>query len=43
MGKFILGVIATLAVIYPTVTKNMFGNAVDTTHTIVTTTLEKSK
>ena len=43
MGKFFLGVVVTLAVIYPAVTKNMFGKAVDTTHNIVTTTIEDSK
>jgi len=41
MSKFILGVVVTLAVLYPAVTKNIFGTAVDTTHTVVTTTLEK--
>ena len=43
MGKFILGVIVTLAVIYPSVTKYYLGEAVDTTHTIVTTVIEKNK
>ena len=43
MGKFILGIIVTLAVLYPAVTKNIFGRAVDTTHDVVTTTIEKNR
>jgi hypothetical protein len=43
MSKFILGVIVTLAVIYPAVTKNIFGTVVDTTHNTVTTVIEKNK
>jgi hypothetical protein len=43
MGKFILGVVVTLAVLYPTVTKNIFGNAVDTTNRVVTTTINNAK
>ena len=43
MGKFILGVVVTLAVLYPAVTKNLFASAVDTTNTVVTTTIEKAK
>jgi hypothetical protein len=43
MSKFILGVVVTLAVLYPAVTKNLFGQAVDTTHTVVTTTIEKNQ
>lgn len=41
MGKFILGVVVTLAVLYPAVTKSYFGRAVDTTHTVVTNVMEK--
>lgn len=41
MGKFILGVIVTLAVLYPAITKTYFGKAVDTTHNVVTTVIEK--
>jgi len=40
MKGFVLGVIATLAVLYPTVTKVILANAVDTTHTVVTEVLE---
>jgi hypothetical protein len=43
MGKFILGVVITLAVLYPAVTKNIFGNAVDTTNAVVTTTINNAK
>ena len=43
MGKFILGVVVTLAVLYPAVTKNIFGNAVDTTNVVVTNVMEKNK
>ena len=43
MSKFILGVVVTLAVLYPAMTKNIFGQAVDTTHTVVTTTIEKNQ
>jgi hypothetical protein len=43
MGKFILGVVVTLAVLYPAVTKNLFASAVDTTNTVVTTTIERAK
>lgn len=43
MGKFILGVVATLAVLYPAVTKNVFSHAVDTTHDVVTTTIERNR
>jgi hypothetical protein len=43
MGKFFLGVIVTLAVLYPAVTKTVFGKAVDTTHNVVTTTIDENK
>ena len=35
MGSFILGILITLAVLYPSVTKTIFSKAVDTTHTVV--------
>ena len=41
MSKFILGVVVTLAVLYPAVTKHYFGAAVDSTHTVVTNVMEK--
>jgi len=41
MGKFILGVVVTLAVLYPAVTKHYFGSAVDTTNAVVTGVMEK--
>jgi hypothetical protein len=41
MGKFFLGVIVTLAVLYPTVTKYYFGSAVDTTNAVVKGVMEK--
>jgi hypothetical protein len=43
MSKFILGIVITLAVLYPAVTKTIFGKAVDTTHTVVTKTIEDNK
>jgi hypothetical protein len=43
MGKFILGVVVTLAVIYPNVTKHYIGAAVDVTHNVVTNVMEQSK
>lgn len=41
MGKFLLGVAVTLAILYPVATKHYFGSAVDTTHAVVKHTLEK--
>jgi hypothetical protein len=41
MTKFILGVVATLAIMYPAVTKSFFSEVVDTTNTVVTTTISK--
>jgi hypothetical protein len=43
MTKFILGVVATLAVLYPAVTKELFGTAVDATNSTVTTVMDKAK
>jgi hypothetical protein len=43
MLKFFAGVLVTLAVLYPTVTKDLFGTAVDTTHSTITTVMEKAK
>ena len=43
MGKFMLGVIVTLAVLYPAVTKSYLGQAVDTTHNVVAGAIENSK
>lgn len=40
MKMFFVGVAVTLAVLYPAVTKNLLGSAVDTTHTVVTNVLE---
>jgi hypothetical protein len=40
MTNFFLGVIVTLAVLYPVMTKTIFSNAVDTTHNVVTHVLE---
>ena len=36
MFKFILGVMATLAILYPATTKELFGKAVDTTNSVAT-------
>jgi hypothetical protein len=43
MGKFLLGVVVTLAVLYPSVTKHYIGTAVDVTHNVVTNVMEQSK
>lgn len=43
MGKFILGVLVTLAVLYPATTKVFMAKAVDTTHEVVTNAMEKSQ
>jgi hypothetical protein len=42
MTNFFLGVVVTLAVLYPAMTKNIFSSAVDTTHTVVTHVMEDS-
>lgn len=41
MTKFVLGVLATLAIMYPAVTKSFFSEIVDTTNTVVVTTINK--
>jgi len=43
MKGFILGVIVTLAVLYPTVTKNILGRAVDATNGAVTGVLDQNR
>lgn len=43
MGKVLLGVILTLAVLYPAATKSILGSAVDTAHSVVVGVIEKSK
>ena len=43
MKSFILGIIVTLAVLYPTVTKNLLAQAVDTTNHVVTGVLDQNK
>lgn len=43
MLKFFAGVVVTLAVLYPAVTKELFGSAVDVTNSTVTTVMEKAK
>ena len=42
MKGFILGVIVTLAVLYPTVTKNLLAQAIDATNGVVTTVLDQN-
>ena len=42
MGNFILGILITLAVIYPMATKAIVGNAVDTTHNVVTNVMSNT-
>jgi len=41
MKGFILGVAVTLAVLYPSATKNLLAKAVDVTNGVVTGVLEK--
>ena len=41
MKGFILGILVTLAVLYPTVTKNLLAKAVDVTNGVVTGVLER--
>ena len=43
MIKFFLGVAVTLAVLYPAVTKNLLGQAVDTTHTVVVNVIDQNR
>jgi hypothetical protein len=43
MKGFILGVLVTLAVLHPDVTKVLLGNAVDTTHTVITNIIDQNK
>ncbi len=42
MTKFIMGVAVTLAILYPAVTKDLFGKAVDTTNSVATTVIKES-
>jgi hypothetical protein len=43
MLKFVAGIVVTLAVLYPAVTKSLFSDTVDVTHTTVTNVMEKAK
>jgi hypothetical protein len=43
MKGFIMGVVVTLAVLYPAVTKNLLVQAVDTTNHVVTGVLDQNK
>jgi len=43
MKGFILGIIVTLAVLYPTVTKNLLAQAVDATNGAVTGVLDQNR
>jgi len=40
MFNFFLGVVVTLAVLYPSVTKHLTDSAIDTAHTTVTTVIK---
>jgi hypothetical protein len=42
MKNILLGVVLTLAVLNPAVTKVLFGSLVDTTHNVVTGVIDKS-
>ena len=43
MKGFILGVVVTLAVLYPSVTKVILANTIDTTHSVVTNVIDQNK
>lgn len=43
MKGFILGIVVTLAVLYPAVTKSILSSTVDTTHTVVTEVLNSQE
>jgi hypothetical protein len=43
MKGFILGIVVTLAVLYPAVTKNLLAQVVDTTSSVVTGVLDQNK
>lgn len=43
MKYFIFGIIVTLAVLYPAVTKNIFGQAVDTAHNVTINVIDKNQ
>ncbi len=42
MFKFLLGVIATLAILYPAATTEIFGAAVDKTNSVATGVIKES-
>lgn len=41
MKMFIIGAVTVLAILYPEVTKSVFGRLVDTTHTVTTNALKE--
>lgn len=41
MKMFVIGAVTVLAILYPDVTKALFGKAVDTTHAITTNALKE--
>jgi hypothetical protein len=41
MKMFVIGAVTVLAVLYPEVTKSVFGRLVDTTHTVTTNALKE--
>jgi hypothetical protein len=43
MKGFILGILVTLAVLYPVVTKNLVSQAVDVTNGVVTQILDQNR
>jgi hypothetical protein len=43
MKGFILGILVTLAVLYPAVTKVILANTVDTTHQVVTNIMNNTQ
>jgi hypothetical protein len=43
MGKILIGVVLTLAVLYPAVTKELFGKTVDVTNSVVTQAINETQ
>lgn len=41
MKMFVIGAVTVLAILYPDVTKAVFGKLVDTTHTVTTNALKE--
>lgn len=42
MKYFVLGVVVTLAILYPDTTKHIFGSLVDTVHNVTTSVMQNA-